>query len=90
MNKKELTQENYNYKTLMWIFLILAIMFGLAFIAAVVQRDNCLRSIDTIGLKEMEWDCPILLEKGEYNFDSHKGILTSPSGEELKCVETTK
>jgi len=34
--------------------------------------------------QEEKWICPILLEKGKYDFNS-RGFLISPSGIEIKC-----
>jgi hypothetical protein len=41
---------------------------------------------DELGINNINWDCPILLEQGIYKF--YNGILISPSGKELVCNKT--
>ena len=91
MNDNTRTAIRYVCITLMiitWLLLLAWIASPTEFTFKLEMDNNtkvAIESIEWESLYEQEevWNCPILLEQGNYVFSN--GILISPSGEELSC-----
>jgi len=85
MTTKKETEQLNNYKGATMMLIVISTIFMVGFFLILDQRDNLREELKELKYSEsVKWECPLLLETGEYNFNS-EGILISPSGKELRC-----
>lgn len=73
-----------NRENMALLFYILFIIFLCSTIVLIVNLVDVKNNCEKENIKQIKWDCPVLLESGTYQF-MENGSLITPSGKELKC-----